>query len=205
MAINLSKSPVPGAAGVSWANFIGTIIRNVEKSRIEALNIGDEVQKGIEYASAYSNAISSAGLVMYKNPIIPKTLNYMKIATGFTISFQTIKSLGIPPTPTQWLPAAAGIISAWMTTQISPLPMHLPATIPTTGIKILFAGEPMSLATGLFSAFNAGNTGLHASILAGVLKIHLMTISGVYNGLMPNPAVVPPMIATPPIPWVGIL
>ena len=166
-----------------------------------------EEQTAMHYADLYMAAIATATQSIYKNTIIPITVNKQSIVTGLVTAFKTIKALGpTPPTPAQFLPAAGGFIAAWSGAQFSPLPAHIPATVHTTGLTLLFPGEPSTLAAGLLGAFTAGNKQLHATILAGILKIHLLTISGVYNGLMPNPgALIPPMIATPPIPWVGII
>jgi len=108
-----------------------------------------------------------------------------------------------------FLPTAASFITAWTSAIFNPA-IPMPGYIsPTTGYTIIFPGEPTLLAKDLAKAFFIAQTEsdensaytAHTTSLVEAYSKHILTISGLYNGLIPA---VPTPIPGPPIPWVGV-
>jgi hypothetical protein len=151
---------------------------------------------GTLYVAAVATALVNVGSA----PIVPPSSS--TIASGFEASFLLAKSAGSAPiTPATFMPAAGAIIGEYAKLTIIPMPPMPPCIAPTVGYKVLFPGEPGSLASLLAAAFSAQSEATTASMLASAFTTHLTTVTGIYLGMIPS---APSPIPGPPIPWVGI-
>jgi|694.fasta_scaffold05388_5 hypothetical protein len=94
-----------------------------------------------------------------------------------------------------------GFCLYWSSAVFSPVPPLPPIIAPTTGVKVIFPGVPLGLDKGLKESFD--NTTIDATLdsLSTVLKLHLLTISGIYAGTTLVGTVPTPMV----LPWTSLL
>ena len=102
---------------------------------------------------------------------------------------------------------ATETVSYWAAVQWNPLPPPPHYVSPTTGVTVLSGGTPSPLDVGLWGAFNnppsptpMGN--IICGKLIAAFTTHLLTVSGLYNGLIPA---APSPVPGPPFPWVGVV
>lgn len=183
------------------------------------------------YASTYSNAISSSSIVISSSTLTSapqSSLIEQGFKSTFNILSRINEELApnykdeeIPEDEFQkqqdsrqkiesaFLLTATQIILAWTSAQFNsaiPMPGYV---APTSGYAILFPGDPSSLSKDLAKAFfiAQSETDSNSAFLAhtnGLIEAyskHLLSITGIYNGLVPA---VPSPIPGPPISWVGI-
>lgn len=133
---------------------------------------------------------------------------------GFLMQANNAKSMSIAP----YTLMAAGTVQSWVPKSPMPpglkfLPMPTipslfpgPHPAPPTGAVChsVFPGSPTPLNAMIMAAFNSGSAYTIAPILADAFMKHLMTITGVYWGMMPSPAG-PPVPNPAPMPWTGVI
>lgn len=116
------------------------------------------------------------------------------LSLGLKVNFNLkIKSGDVTPGFTLM---ALGFCLYWMSSTFSPVPPMPPMVAPTVGVSIIFPGLPIGLDKALKEAFD--NTDLEQTLnaLSIALKLHLMSISGLYSGTtiiagVPSPLVLP--------------
>ena len=126
-----------------------------------------------------------------------------KISSGFEKSFQALFDKGDkPPTPADFMDAANGIIQYWQNASFNPMPAPPPAVGPAPGKQpaILNPGLPPPLAAGIMDAMGKGQAPAVAAALVAEFTKHMMSIQGMYTGMVPSPAGPVPT----PFPFVGI-
>lgn len=157
-------------------------------------------------STAYFKAVSS-GQTLFGNKVM--VFNKMKLQKSLEIAF-TLQYLNgiVPMGQVPYYIIAAGLLSSWSTSTISPLPPNPPAVTPapfTPSNIIVFPGSIFPLGTFLkyaFADFNSIKTpAITAKFLRIAFQFHTSTIVGSYVGMMPSPT---GLIPTPPIPWIGI-
>lgn len=197
----------------NWGTFISSVT-----SYLQAGNSPTELATAQFIASSYAIAVATSTTLISSAPMTTP-INVASITSGFDASFQLNKAVGtgvVPPS--NWMPAAGAIVSAWGTMIPAPMPPMPPCVAPLAGHIITFPGDPTSLSVALQGAFSAQTAPAVASALALAFQTHLATIAGNYFGLWPNPSAaatgvpltpfpwVAPAIGPPaPIPWVGII
>jgi hypothetical protein len=158
-------------------------------------------------ANQYVNTVRTAGITLIPGSTIISTPPATEIENGIFQALDLMKSSSpSPPNPTMFLPWANATLSFWRAVVWSPIPPPPGYISPTTGVTTLFSGTPSPLDIELWNAFNntpanvpLGN--VVCSKLITAFTNHLLTVSGIYNGLVPA---VPSPIPGPPFPWVGI-
>jgi hypothetical protein len=140
----------------------------------------------------------------------------MLIENGFKTSFNSqFTAAGAPPEGIDlgmpnWIPAATGVVNAWMTATFMAMPAtgHGAAILPLTGgptdHKLVDPGMAglMPLAQAISDAFDTEDCNPIGGKLASGFADHMSMINGMYFGLMPAPT--GPPIPQPPVPWVGV-
>lgn len=158
-------------------------------------------------ADAYGTAVSTAMISLIPGSTIISTPPTKGIETAILNTFNRMKESDLPPTPPMFLEWATSTVSFWQGVQWNPLPPPPPFVSPTTGVAVLTGGTPTPLDVGLWTAFNnppvstpMGN--IIAGKLVAAFTTHLLTVNGLYNGLIPSPA---GPVPGPPFPWVGVV
>lgn len=138
------------------------------------------------------------------------TLNTNKpaLVTNLKIAFKLMHGAGGTPVESSaYTVMATGFITYWLGATMSPLPPHPPTILPAVpnACQVLYPGDVASLSKSLQNALTnlklIKTAGLSTTLLSLALKIHLMSISGIYLGLVPVVVGVAPF---PPVPWTGI-
>lgn len=153
-------------------------------------------------ATEYENAIKTA-VTKTGNKIL-KTGNFIILENGFKLAFETMLKSPINLKLLPYTILASSIVAYWIPVSLNPLPPVPPTISPTTGFTLNFFGLPTPLDKGLQKAFNSGFENPVEVVVDNLilcLKVHMSTISGVYNGLIPA---VPNPVPSSPIPFVGL-
>lgn len=129
------------------------------------------------------------------------------IEAGFIQSFTLAEQIKEgEPTPEVWVPAATSIVTFWTGAQFNPL-IPAPGGLLGANNSVLFAGEPSSLASAIWTAMKAGlpavtsidGATLVANALNAAFISHLTTVSGLWSGTAPGAPPIPYIF-----PWVGL-
>lgn len=181
----------------NWAIFKSNMVKFFnDKSAEELKDAADKI--ATEYDLAMKTALT-----------MPPALNAFmgsdktKISSGFEKSFQALLNKGDkPPTPADFMGAANGIIQYWQNASFNPMPAPSPAAGPAPGPQpaIVNPGLPHPLAAGLMDAMGKGQAPAVASALVAEFTKHMLSIQGMYTGMVPSPAGPVPT----PFPFVGI-
>ena len=138
--------------------------------------------------------------IVSKPPIKPMedaildTINQMKNGEG-------------KPTVPMFTGWATEIVNYWSAVVWNPLPPPPGYVSPTAGHSVISGGTPSPLDSSLWNAFNNEPLStpmgiIIANKLVTAFKGHFLTVSGVYNGLIPA---APSPVPGPPFPWVGLV
>ena len=135
---------------------------------------------------------------------------------GFSLQSNTPTNLQIAP----YMAMALGTVNSWIPKRPSPTPgikfmpaPPIPALFPAPhpapptawNCHTVFPGTPMPLGLNIWGAFTSGSPYTIAPILVQSFSAHMMTVTGVYWGMMPAPAPGPPIPNPAPMPWVGVI
>jgi len=151
------------------------------------------------FANEYDLAVRTSTLLM-GNLAIP--VSNMGVMSAFLVVFNLMYNSPVELGPAPYMTLASQIVTTyWIPMQFNPLPPHPPTVAPSPGVQVLFPGEPSSLGMGLYTAFNSGEETLVAAGLMQSFSMHMLTVSGVYNGLIPTAT---GLVPSPPIPWSGV-
>lgn len=158
-------------------------------------------------ANAYGVAVSTAMISMIPGSTIVSAPPTIGIELAILDTFNQMKNSEGSPTPPMFLGWANQTVSYWLGVQWNPLPPPPGYVSPTTGVTTLTGGTISPLDIGLWSAFNnpPASTPMGNIICAKLINAftsHLLTVNGLYNGLIPA---APSPIPGPPFPWVGVL
>jgi hypothetical protein len=160
-------------------------------------------------ADSYGVSVASGMITLIPGSTIISAPPTKPIEDAILDTFNQIKDSEGPPTPPMFLKWATETVKYWAGVTWTPVPPPPGYVSPTAGVTVLTGGTPSPLDAGLWAAFNnpPAPTPM-GSIICGKLisafTTHLLTVNGLYNGLIPNPAVIPPTIPGPPFPWVGV-
>ncbi len=152
------------------------------------------------FATAYDLAnIGSSFTLLYGSSLIrgDKAILKQNIADGLRMNFSKINPLELI---TGYNLMATGFCLYWLNSTFTPLPPMPPTIAPTSGTQVLFPGSPTILGAALLAIFRHTSVDVVLSELAMALVLHQLTISGVYNGLLPTTFGTIPL----PVPWVII-
>jgi hypothetical protein len=192
-------------------------VATVERKGMEGLSAldGADASATAEVITAeYQLAMRLAVVVPYMNPILPGRVNGWKkgpflngFKQGFKMMAESPNDLGIAP----YMLMAAGVVASWVgPVKFQPAPPHPPNTfpngmfLPDRVCHTVTPGLPFPLTSMIQAAFTCGSASMIAPLLVSAFSAHLMTIGGVYNGMIPIAP--PPMItAGPPVPWYGVM
>ena len=167
----------------------------------------DEMDTANKIAGAYHSAVQTAMITLVPGSTIITTPPPNAMATAIYNTFNQIKQSERVSNPQQFLGWANSIVAFWQAVQWNPIPPPLGYISPTTGHTVISGGTPTPLNIGLWNAFNnvpsqvpMGN--VISTKLISAFTTHLLTITGVYNGIIPA---VPSPVPGPPFPWVGVV
>jgi hypothetical protein len=159
------------------------------------------------FATAYDlSNVGSSFTLLYGSSLLrgDKQILKQNIADGLRMNFSKINPLDLI---TGYNLMATGFCLYWLNSTFTPLPPMPPTIAPTSGTQVLFPGSPTILGAALLAIFRHTSVDVVLSELAMALVLHQLTISGVYNGLLPTtfgpiPLTVPWVIifSTPPLP-----
>jgi hypothetical protein len=159
-------------------------------------------------ATAYGVAVRPAMISVIPGSNIISTPSTSGIESAILDTFNQIKNSEGPPTPPMFLGWANATVAFWSGVQWNPLPPPIGYVAPTTGVTVLSGGTPTPLDIGLWNAFNnppsptpMGN--IICGKLIAAFTSHLLTVNGIYNGLIPAPPA--PPVPGPPFPWLGVV
>lgn len=189
---------------VNWASFQTNII-NFLSNQESSNSMSDTADF---FASEYDFAMQTATTLLGNTVTGGTNKSALKSAfeTAYTMQLNSPTTLSIAP----YTIIAGGVVAYWVGAQFSAAPPHPPCVSPTVGITLLIPGLPVPLNAALMGAFNIGLTipevTAAASTIAGLLvtafTAHLMTMTGLFTGLIPSSA---GPVPGPPIPWVGVI
>jgi hypothetical protein len=180
------------------------------------------------HATEYANAVNSASLALTGSSVnTGVNKNVIKLAFESVFNSLYRESVEIIPNykndkPTVdekiyrdrlekfFLPIAISIVREWVTETFIPTVVPTGYVSPTSGYQVLFPGDPINLAKDLAKAFFVAQEELNQEVayelfITNLIKAyseHLLTISGIFNGLIPS---APSPIPGPPFPWVGVI
>jgi hypothetical protein len=187
---------------VLWPGFQATVApyldAPIEKTESDTAKI---------IADAYGVAVATAMISLIPGSTIISAPPTTGIENAILDTFNQIKDSEGPPTPLMFLGWATETVSYWAAVQWNPLPPPPGYVSPTSGVTVLTGGTPSPLDVGLWTAFNnpPAPTPM-GSIICGKLisafTTHLLTVNGLYNGLIPA---APSPVPGPPFPWVGVV
>ena len=156
-------------------------------------------------AQQYEIATRPTIITMIGAPLI-KTPFYGPMKQAIMDSFDMVKDSGGMPKPIHFQPWANEIVNYWLGSVWSPLPPPIGYISPTVGNIVLTGGTPTPLNVQICDAFilprastPMGNLICTKLVLA--FTNHLMTVKGIYNGLIPA---APSPVPGPPFPWIGV-
>jgi hypothetical protein len=157
-------------------------------------------------ATAYGVSVASAMITLIPGSAIIIAPPTKPIEDAILDTFNQIKDSEGPPTPPMFLKWSTEIVKYWASVTWTPMPPPPGYVSPTVGVTVLTGGTPSPLDVGLYTAFNNPPApSPMGSIICGKLisafTNHLLTVQGVYNGLIPA---APSPIPGPPFPWVGV-
>ena len=158
-------------------------------------------------ATAYGVSVASAMITLIPGSMIIAAPPTKPIEDAILDTFNQIKDSEGPPTPPMFLKWATETVNYWAGVIWTPFPPPPGYVSPTVGVTVLMGGTVSPLDVGLYTAFNSppANTPT-GNIICGKLisafTNHLLTVQGLYNGLIPG---VPSPIPGPPFPWVGVV
>tara|TARA_R110000744_G_scaffold73536_2_gene147192 strand:+ start:5354 stop:5932 length:579 start_codon:yes stop_codon:yes gene_type:complete len=188
-----------------WPAFIAPMTSWFNANAENGTTASNGAKTAAMIASTYQAAVMTAGVFPYGNI---KLAGFVaaQVDAGFTACFAmqaaslSDKPMGLPP----YILAAQGVVASWAAAQYAPVPPHPPDIIPSPGVQQIQPGTPgmMPLALAIQAAFNSQSPAAIAPLLAQGFMAHMMTISGVYLGLIASPS---GPIPGPPIPWMGVV
>jgi len=120
------------------------------------------------------------------------------LSLGLKVNFG-LKIAGKDVTPGFTL-MALGFCLYWASSTFLPLPPMPPMVAPTKGVTVIFPGIPIGLDKALKEAFDNTDIEQTLSALTIGLKLHLLTVTGVYSGTTIIAGVPAPLI----LPWVAL-
>tara|TARA_R110000803_G_scaffold8577_18_gene27468 strand:+ start:1608 stop:2177 length:570 start_codon:yes stop_codon:yes gene_type:complete len=173
---------------------------------LDATNEKTEADTAEIIANSYGAAVASGMITLIPGSAIISAPPTKPIEDAILETFNQIKDSEGPPTPTMFLNWATETVNYWSAITWTPMPPPPGYISPTLGVTVLTGGTPSPLDVDLWSAFNspAANTPM-GSIICGKLisafTAHLLTVNGLYNGLIPAS---PSPIPGPPFPWAGV-
>jgi hypothetical protein len=179
------------------------------------------------HATEYVTAVKAAQILMTSSKVsIGITKDPIKSAykKAFTDLFNEKTPIspnykGNDPNPNQaesrkkiediFLPVATAICTEWLKEIFTPATAPPPYVSPTSGYQVLIPGKPDALAKDLAKAFYIAQSeldnntayNLFITLLIAAYTKHLLTISGIFNGLIPA---APSPIPGPPFPWIAV-
>lgn len=162
----------------------------------------DNVSKRIrmEYQLALISATNTAG-----QNLLHIDLKFFEEALKIAFKMQFYSKVDLKIAP--YVLIANSIILSWYSAKLSPLPPIVPTVAPNFIPKsslITYTGSSSILSLHLKAAMNEmtfiKTPELTAKFFTMAIRLHLKTISGLYNGLVPSPTGLIPSL---PIPWVG--
>ena len=187
---------------VLWPTFQSTVAPQLDN----AVDKEHSDTAGI-IADAYGTAVKQAMIMLIPGSMIISAPPTTGIENAILNALDQIKDSENSPTPAMFATWAAETVLFWQSVQWSPMPPPPPYVSPTSGVTVLTGGTPSPLDTMLYNAFThppanipMGNIICAKLILA--FTTHLLTVQGLYNGLIPSPA---GPIPGPPFPWVGLV
>jgi hypothetical protein len=184
-----------------WSVFQATVVpyldTPIKKTEVDTAKV---------IADAYGVAVATAMISLIPQSTIISAPSTIGIENAILDTFNQIKDSEGTPTPIMFLGWAAETVKYWAGVNWAPIPP--PGYIsPTTGVTVLTGGTPSPLNVGLWNAFNnppnsipMGN--IICAKLITAFTTHLLTVNGLYNGLIPA---APSPIPGPPFPWVGVI
>ena len=186
---------------VIWPTFTSTVApwldAPIEKTHADTAKV---------IADAYGVSVASGMITLIPGSAIISAPPTKPIEDAILDTFNQIKDSEGPPTPPMFLKWATETVKYWAAVTWTPMPPPPGYVSPTSGVTVLTGGTPSPLDVGLWAAFNnpPAPTPM-GSIICGKLvsafTTHLLTVNGVYNGLIPA---APSPIPGPPFPWVGV-
>lgn len=187
---------------VLWPGFQATVApfldAPIAKTEADTANV---------IATAYGIAVKTAMISTIPGSTIISTPPTTGIESSILNTFNLIKTSQGPPTPIMFSEWAAQTVLFWQGVQWNPLPPPIGYISPTLGVTVISGGTPTPLDVGLWAAFNNPPSPTPmGQIICGKLiaafTTHLLTVNGVYNGLIPA---APSPIPGPPFPWIGVV
>lgn len=187
---------------VAWPKFQSDVAQWLDSTKEKK-----ESDTAKKIADAYGTAVSTAMISLIPGSTIISTPPTKGIETAILNTLNRMKESDLPPTPPMFLEWATSTVSFWQGVQWNPLPPPPGYVSPTMGVTVLTGGTPTPLDVGLWNAFNNPPVSTPmGNIIAGKLVVaftsHLLTVNGLYNGLIPA---VPTPVPGPPFPWVGVV
>ena len=180
------------------------------------------------HATEYINAVKTATTIMTYSKASMIESSKGDIQNSFLEAFKTLQKIESPlspnykgdsPNPNQdkdrskieeiFLPVAKKIKDSWEKEIFTPATMPPPYVSPNPGYKVSLGGDPIELSKGLAYAFFISQKSINsesaaADFLSALVKAytkHLLTIVGVFNGLIPSPG---GPVPGPPFPFIGV-
>lgn len=186
---------------VNWTIFENAVVPYF-KSGLIAKNTDDAARyiSDIYDISVKTAATSYGNLTLTTN----KAALFLNLKAAFSLMFSA-GSLNV--SSSAYTLMATGFISYWLGGIMAPLPPHLPAILPAfpNACQVVFPGDVATLSKMLTTALSdfsfIKTPKMSATLLMLALKTHLLSITGLYFGLMPVGLSILP---GPPTPWVGI-
>jgi len=157
-------------------------------------------------ADAYGIAIKQAVISLIPGSMITSTPPTTGIENAILNALDQIKDSENSPTPAMFATWAAETVLFWQSVQWSPMPPAPGYISPTSGVTVLTGGTPSPLDMGLYNAFDhsPSNDPMGDTVCGKLIEAfanHLLTVQGLYNGIIPSPA---GPIPGPPFLWVGV-
>ena len=145
------------------------------------------------FASSYHTAMkSSADPMMNTVMINPKSILKSAWLTVFATMLASPKDLKSVP----YNIIGTAMIAFWTGAMVSPLIPH-PGAVTGTMNVIVFPGNPASVGSGIYNAFQKQESMKVADALVAVYKDHVKGITGLFTGITPAPS---PIV----VPWTGL-
>ncbi len=148
------------------------------------------------FADSYVEAAGDGTDVMQNGIVAAKPAAPIEAAwkTALNLQFQSDTPLG----PSNWLPVELAIMAWWMGTVFKFSTPHPPGATGMTNVVTMGGGPGISSQIDI--AFKQEKAALVATILVAGYQTHIMTVLGLWSGLLP-PAASSPVA----VPWVGVL
>ena len=158
-------------------------------------------------ANAYRIAVAPTMISLVPGSTIVSKPPIKPMEDAILDTINQIKNGEGKPTVPMFTSWATEIVNYWAAVTWNPLPPPIGYVSPTIGHSVISGGVAIPLDSALWAAFN--NEPLPtpmgiiiATKLVTAFKGHFLTVSGVYNGLIPA---APSPVPGPPFPWVGFV